>query len=61
MTLYGELQLREKTGNPIKVGVIGAGQMGRGMIAQIASIPGMIVTGISDLSLIMHKKRKKRI
>lgn len=29
MTLYGELQLREKTGNPIKVGVIGAGQMGR--------------------------------
>lgn len=62
MTLYGELQLREKTGNPIKVGVIGAGQMGRGMIAQIVSIPGMIVTGISDFCpLIMHKKRKKRI
>lgn len=59
MTLYGELQLREKTGNPIKVGVIGAGQMGRGMIAQIASIPGMIVTGISDLSLDYAQKAKE--
>ncbi len=41
------------------MGVIGAGQMGRGMIAQIASIPRMIVTGISDLSLDYAQKAKE--
>lgn len=51
MTLYDQLLEREEQGNPIRVGVVGAGQMGRGMIAQISTIPGMIVTGISDLKL----------
>lgn len=51
MTIYQELLVREKEGNPIRVGVIGAGQMGFGMIAQISSIPGMIVAGISDIQL----------
>ncbi|MGM0214374.1 NAD(P)H-dependent oxidoreductase [Enterococcus sp. AZ109] len=49
MTLYGKLLEREKNNNPIKVGVIGAGQMGFGMIAQISTIPGMAVTGVSDI------------
>lgn len=51
MTLYQDLQQREREKNPIKVGVIGAGQMGHGMIAQISTVPGMIVTGISDLNI----------
>lgn len=51
MTLYGKLLERERTGNPIKVGVIGAGQMGYGMISQISTIPGMVVSGISDISI----------
>lgn len=51
MTLYQKMQKRETDNNPIKVGVIGAGQMGYGMIAQISTIPGMIVTGISDLNI----------
>lgn len=51
MTIYQQLLEREKQGNPIKVGVIGAGQMGTGMIAQIATIPGMSVTGVSDIRL----------
>lgn len=51
MTLYGKLRKRENEKNPIKVGVIGAGQMGRGMIAQISTIPGMIVTGVSDINI----------
>ncbi|BDR57568.1 NAD(P)H-dependent oxidoreductase [Xylocopilactobacillus apicola] len=51
MTLYQQLQQREAADNPIKVGVIGAGQMGFGMISQIAGIPGMVVTGISDIKL----------
>lgn len=51
MTLYSKLLEREAQENPIKVGVIGAGQMGYGMISQISTIPGMIVTGISDIRL----------
>lgn len=51
MTIYTQLLEREENNNPIKVGVIGAGQMGAGMIAQIATIPGMCVTGISDINL----------
>lgn len=51
MTLYQKMQAREAENNPIKVGVVGAGQMGYGMIAQISTIPGMVVTGISDLNI----------
>lgn len=49
MTLYRQLLARENENNPIRVGVIGAGQMGFGMISQIAAIPGMSVVGISDI------------
>lgn len=56
MTIYQELLERETNNNPIRVGVIGAGQMGRGMISQIATIPGMVVTGVSDINLDNAKK-----
>lgn len=56
MTIYKQLLEREENNNPIKVGVIGAGQMGAGMIAQIATIPGMSVTGISDINLSAAQK-----
>lgn len=59
MTLYQQLQQREAEENPIKVGVIGAGQMGFGMISQIAGIPGMVVTGISDINIDNAEKAKK--
>src|SRR5699024_5517085 len=49
MTLYTQLLEREETESPIRVGVIGAGQMGFGMVSQIAHIPGMKVVGISDI------------
>lgn len=51
MTIYRKLLKREKERAFIKVGVIGAGQMGFGMIAQIATIPGMSVNGISDIHI----------
>lgn len=51
MSIYHELQLREQENNPIKVGVIGAGQMGFGLITQISRIPGMIVGGVSDVNV----------
>jgi predicted homoserine dehydrogenase-like protein len=56
MTLYAKLLERQKQGNPIRVGVIGAGQMGFGMISQIAQIPGMAVAGISDIHLEAAKR-----
>lgn len=56
MTLYGKLLEREQNGAPIKVGVIGAGQMGYGIVSQISTIPGMIVAGISDVNLDAAKR-----
>ena len=51
MSVYKKLLQRELAKVPIKVGVIGAGQMGFGMIAQISRIPGMIVAGICDVNI----------
>lgn len=45
-----DLKAREKAlGTPIKVGVVGAGQMGSGMIAQIFQTPGMAVVAVADI------------
>ncbi|WP_340082526.1 SAF domain-containing protein [Terribacillus sp. FSL K6-0262] len=51
MSIYRELQERDKQLQPIKVGVIGAGQMGFGLISQISRIPGMVVGGICDVNI----------
>ncbi|MFH7030270.1 MAG: NAD(P)H-dependent oxidoreductase [Heteroscytonema crispum UTEX LB 1556] len=43
------LQARAEAGNPVKVGMIGAGFMGRGIANQIAnSVPGMELVAISN-------------
>lgn len=43
------LKKREQEGNPIKVGIVGAGYMGRGMVLQIiTAIPGMDVAAVSN-------------
>jgi predicted homoserine dehydrogenase-like protein len=41
----------ERRGTPIRVGLVGAGQMGRGLIAQVRGIPGMEVVATADLDL----------
>jgi predicted homoserine dehydrogenase-like protein len=56
MSIYQQLLERERANEPIRVGVIGAGQMGFGMIAQISTIPGMTVAGISDINLDAAKR-----
>ncbi|MDC1541942.1 SAF domain-containing protein [Candidatus Pseudothioglobus singularis] len=58
MSIYRELLEREKENSPIKVGVIGAGQMGYGLISQISRIPGMVVGGISDIRIENANKAK---
>jgi len=39
--LNHKLEALEKSGTPIQVGIVGAGQMGRGMVAQMLSMQGM--------------------
>lgn len=43
-----ELLRREDEGNPIRVGVSGAGWMGSGFVAQVGHVPGMQVTVLAD-------------
>ena len=49
MGLRDKLETLERSGNPIRVGLVGAGQMGRGFIAQVAGIPGMEVVAVADI------------
>jgi predicted homoserine dehydrogenase-like protein len=49
--LNRKLKERERQGAPIRVGLVGAGQMGRGLIAQIAGMAGMKVVAAADLSV----------
>lgn len=46
-----ELEKLEESGRHINVGLVGAGQMGRGMISQIASMNGMKVVATSDIQI----------
>ncbi|MDC3424565.1 SAF domain-containing protein [Aquibacillus sp. 3ASR75-11] len=50
MSIYQKLQERERESQHVRVGIIGAGQMGFGLISQITRIPGMVVTGICDVN-----------
>lgn len=46
-----KLEELEQNGEIIKVGVVGAGQMGRGMISQIESMAGMRVVATADIQI----------
>jgi predicted homoserine dehydrogenase-like protein len=46
------LQERERSlGRPVRVGLIGAGQMGRGFVAQLRHIAGMDAVAVADIDL----------
>src|SRR3954451_1010300 len=45
------LDRQSTTGKPVRVGLVGAGQMGRGFVAQVRRIPGMEVVAVADLDL----------
>lgn len=49
MRLIERLHALEREGRPIRVAVIGAGQMGAGVARGIAHLPGMRLAGICDL------------
>jgi len=49
--IYKNLQDLEKSGEFIKVGLVGAGQMGTGMVSVAAQMPGLKVVAIADLEV----------
>ncbi|MDQ3302135.1 MAG: NAD(P)-dependent oxidoreductase [Actinomycetota bacterium] len=49
MSLRSKLEALERAGTPIRIGLVGAGQMGRGFIAQVAGIPGMETVAVADV------------
>ncbi len=50
MNLYAKLQRRQDDGNPIRIGLIGAGKFGSMFLSQVRHIPGMHLYAIADLS-----------
>lgn len=50
MNLHKLLQVRVAQGNPIRVGVIGAGKFGSMYLSQAAKTPGVHILGIADLN-----------
>ena len=45
------LDRRPTPGRPVRVGLVGAGQMGRGFVAQVRKIAGMEVVAVADIDL----------
>ncbi len=51
MSLYEKLLERAEAGRPVTLGIVGAGQMGTGLVSQMAPLPWFDVTGIADIDL----------
>jgi predicted homoserine dehydrogenase-like protein len=45
------LERQRITGQPIRVGLVGAGQMGRGFVAQVRRIAGMEIAAVADIDV----------
>lgn len=51
MYIYDELKSLEKQNRSIKVGLVGAGFMGQGIVEVMESTPGMVVAAIADINI----------
>lgn len=49
--INSELAEREKAGNPVKVGLVGAGHMGVDVVAQVTRMKGIEVVAIADIDI----------
>ncbi len=50
MSYRDRMQAREaETGRPLRVGLVGAGQMGRGFAAQLLRVPGVTLSAVLDV------------
>ena len=46
-----QLAQRAEENNPIRVGIIGAGKFGAGLVAQLSQMQGMVASAIADINL----------
>lgn len=51
MNLHDLLQARERDGNPVRVGLIGAGRFGTMFLAQARTTPGIHVAAVADIDV----------
>ncbi len=52
MSYSQRLLARERAaGRPVRVGVVGAGQMGSGLVAQINRVPGLFMSAVADIDV----------
>ncbi len=51
MNLAAALEQRQQEGHPIQVGLVGVGQMGAGLIAQVEQMQGMDVVAAADIDV----------
>ena len=61
MNLFKKLQERAAAGNPIRVGMIGAGKFGTMFLAQAVRIPAIHIVGVVDLNLANAKSNMKLV
>ncbi|MEQ9641650.1 MAG: Gfo/Idh/MocA family oxidoreductase [Alphaproteobacteria bacterium] len=50
MNLYSKLKMRAAQGDPIRVGMIGAGKFGSMFLSQVLKLEGIHLVGVADLS-----------
>ncbi len=61
MNLFIKLKDREKSGKPLRIGLIGAGKFAAMYIAQVPKTPGVHLVGIADLSPDYAKQNLHRV
>ena len=49
--LARDLKERGKSGKPIRIGLVGSGEMGTDIVARVAHMPGIEIGAISELNL----------
>ena len=51
ISLRDELKLREQTGNSVRIGLLGTGQMGTDVVAEVKMMQGIDVVIAVDINL----------
>ena len=50
MNLFSKLKQRAESGDPVRVGMIGAGKFGSMFLSQVLKLDGIHLIGVADLS-----------
>ncbi|HSV21684.1 MAG TPA: Gfo/Idh/MocA family oxidoreductase [Xanthobacteraceae bacterium] len=61
MNLFAKLAARAESGNPVRIGVIGAGKFGSMFLSQAPRSPGLHIVGIADLNVARARQSCARI